>query len=143
MIHVPKGTHRFKFIVDDEWKCSDDLPVSTDTDGNLVNFLEVEDETGLHQNDGLDAIAEISQGMSSSSLVNLQRTFQLILCKPPKKQESFLLSVSYQNPHRQAIHVNYQLIFRRRLVLMEHPPLPQDGKVLQTRTIKRHCFHLI
>jgi hypothetical protein len=63
VIHVPKGTHRFKFIVDDEWKCSDDLPVSTDTDGNLVNFLEVEDETGLHQKDGLDVVAEFSEGL--------------------------------------------------------------------------------
>ena len=54
---MPPGTHRLKFIVDDEWKCSEDLPVASDADGNLVNFLDVEDEDGRHQNDGLDSLA--------------------------------------------------------------------------------------
>ncbi|KAG0301308.1 hypothetical protein BGZ98_008476 [Dissophora globulifera] len=38
------GTHRIKFIVDDEWKCSTELSAATDAEGNLVNFLEVTDE---------------------------------------------------------------------------------------------------
>ncbi|KAF9903327.1 hypothetical protein EC991_003974 [Linnemannia zychae] len=38
------GTHRIKFIVDDEWKCSTELSAATDAEGNLVNFLEVADE---------------------------------------------------------------------------------------------------
>ncbi|KAG0087471.1 hypothetical protein BGZ93_010942 [Podila epicladia] len=38
------GTHRIKFIVDDEWKCSAELSAATDAEGNLVNFLEVADE---------------------------------------------------------------------------------------------------
>ncbi|KAG9072568.1 hypothetical protein KI688_000339 [Linnemannia hyalina] len=33
-----------KFIVDDEWKCSTELSAATDAEGNLVNFLEVDDE---------------------------------------------------------------------------------------------------
>ncbi|TPX51195.1 hypothetical protein SeMB42_g01981 [Synchytrium endobioticum] len=57
VIDMPPGTHRLKFIVDDEWKCSEDLPVASDADGNLVNFLDVEDEDGRHQNDGLDSLA--------------------------------------------------------------------------------------
>ncbi|TPX32995.1 hypothetical protein SmJEL517_g03967 [Synchytrium microbalum] len=57
VIDMPPGTHRLKFVVDDEWKCSEDLPVASDADGNLVNFLEVEDEDGRHQNDGLDSLA--------------------------------------------------------------------------------------
>ncbi|KTW27369.1 hypothetical protein T552_02348 [Pneumocystis carinii B80] len=43
LIHLPKGTHRFKFLVDNEWKCSDELATATDSSGNLVNYIEVND----------------------------------------------------------------------------------------------------
>ncbi|CAE6448339.1 hypothetical protein ACGC1H_005524 [Rhizoctonia solani] len=39
------GTYRLKFIVDDQWKCSDHLPTAVDDVGNLVNYIEVADET--------------------------------------------------------------------------------------------------
>ncbi|CUA68764.1 hypothetical protein RSOLAG22IIIB_03623 [Rhizoctonia solani] len=38
------GTYRLKFIVDDQWKCSDHLPTAVDDTGNLVNYIEVADE---------------------------------------------------------------------------------------------------
>ncbi|RUS30100.1 5'-AMP-activated protein kinase beta subunit, interation domain-containing protein [Jimgerdemannia flammicorona] len=41
ILDLPPGTHRLKFIVDDEWKCSADLETATDPDGNLVNYVEV------------------------------------------------------------------------------------------------------
>ncbi|KAI8595322.1 hypothetical protein EDD21DRAFT_420779, partial [Dissophora ornata] len=44
ILNLPPGTHRIKFIVDDEWKCSTELSAATDAEGNLVNFLEVTDE---------------------------------------------------------------------------------------------------
>ncbi|KAI1317937.1 hypothetical protein EDD11_007459 [Mortierella claussenii] len=44
ILNLPPGTHRIKFIVDDEWKCSTELSAATDAEGNLVNFLEVDDE---------------------------------------------------------------------------------------------------
>jgi hypothetical protein len=40
-IRLPPGNHRLKFIVDDQWRCSDDLPTATDSDGNLVNYIEI------------------------------------------------------------------------------------------------------
>ena len=59
---MPPGTHRFKFIVDDEWKCSDELPMASDSDGNLVNYLEVLDEWGERQGDGLDGLSRFGDG---------------------------------------------------------------------------------
>ena len=53
---MPVGMHQFKFIVDDEWKCSEDLPVGSDAEGNLVNCLQVQDEEGKSIHDGLEAI---------------------------------------------------------------------------------------
>ncbi|KAI9012637.1 5'-AMP-activated protein kinase beta subunit, interation domain-containing protein, partial [Phycomyces nitens] len=44
VLELPPGTHRLKFIVDDEWKCSNDLETATDPDGNLVNYIQVIDE---------------------------------------------------------------------------------------------------
>jgi hypothetical protein len=35
-----------KFIVDDVWKCSKDLPVSKEEDGTSVNSIMVMDESG-------------------------------------------------------------------------------------------------
>ena len=45
MIQMPLGTHHLKFIVDNEWKCSDDLPTATDPQGNLINYLSVSNNT--------------------------------------------------------------------------------------------------
>lgn len=41
LISLPPGPHRLKFIVDKEWKASKHLPVATDADGNLINYLYV------------------------------------------------------------------------------------------------------
>lgn len=44
VLNLPPGPHRLKFIVDESWRCSDDLATATDADGSLVNYLEVEPE---------------------------------------------------------------------------------------------------
>lgn len=41
LIKLPPGNHRLKFVVDDQWRCADDLPTATDNDGHLVNYIEV------------------------------------------------------------------------------------------------------
>jgi hypothetical protein len=56
IVDMPPGMHQFKFIVDDEWKCSEDLPVGSDSEGNLVNCLHVQDEDGASIKDGLENI---------------------------------------------------------------------------------------
>lgn len=40
-IALPPGTHRFKFVVDNEVKCSSFIPTATDHSGHLVNYLEI------------------------------------------------------------------------------------------------------
>src|SRR5260221_6083040 len=40
-VRLPPGNHRLKFLVDEQWRCSDDLPTATDNDGHLVNYIEV------------------------------------------------------------------------------------------------------
>ncbi|KAG8686002.1 hypothetical protein FRC09_014402 [Ceratobasidium sp. 395] len=44
-VDLKPGTHRLKFIVDDTWKCSDHLPTAVDDGGNLVNYIEVTEES--------------------------------------------------------------------------------------------------
>ncbi|KAJ3012981.1 hypothetical protein HKX48_005980 [Thoreauomyces humboldtii] len=70
VIDMPPGTHRFKFIVDDEWKCSEDLPIASDADGNLVNYLEVTDEAGERQGDGLDELAKFGDDQASPTVLS-------------------------------------------------------------------------
>lgn len=38
---LPVGTHRFRFVVDNELRFSDNLPAATDQMGNFVNYVEV------------------------------------------------------------------------------------------------------
>ncbi|KAI9273042.1 hypothetical protein BDA99DRAFT_533867 [Phascolomyces articulosus] len=58
VLELPPGTHRLKFIVDDEWKCSNEMETATDPDGNLVNYLQVVDENE-------DSIEELGGGNDS------------------------------------------------------------------------------
>ncbi|KAI8054990.1 hypothetical protein BDF22DRAFT_674741 [Syncephalis plumigaleata] len=44
VIQLPVGTHQLKFIVDDEWRCSDDLATAPDVNGNLVNYITVDSD---------------------------------------------------------------------------------------------------
>ena len=53
VVDMPPGEHQLKFIVDDEWKCSEDLPKVKDHDGNLVNVIKIDDEEGRSIIDGL------------------------------------------------------------------------------------------
>ncbi|KAF0492722.1 AMPKBI-domain-containing protein [Gigaspora margarita] len=61
VLNLPPGTHKLKFIVDDEWKCSNELSTATDPDGNLVNYLEVFEEEG----DSMD-----QNGMNADDLLS-------------------------------------------------------------------------
>ncbi|KAI7853937.1 5'-AMP-activated protein kinase beta subunit, interation domain-containing protein [Circinella umbellata] len=56
VLELPPGTHRLKFIVDDEWKCSNEMETATDPDGNLVNYLQVIDD------ENEDSIEELGGG---------------------------------------------------------------------------------
>lgn len=40
-IGLPVGTHRFRFVIDNELRFSDFLPTATDQMGNFVNYVEV------------------------------------------------------------------------------------------------------
>ncbi|KAK0541447.1 galactose metabolism- protein [Tilletia horrida] len=41
LLHLPPGTHRLKFLVDDRWRVSPDLSTATDGEGMLVNYVEI------------------------------------------------------------------------------------------------------
>jgi len=41
VISVAPAAYHLKFIVDDVWRCSDDLPTATDGAGHLVNYIDV------------------------------------------------------------------------------------------------------
>lgn len=70
IVQMAVGTQHLKFIVDDEWKCSQDLPIASDKDGNLINFLIISFKGDV--GDGLDDLSEslndlgIKESLSSS-----------------------------------------------------------------------------
>lgn len=52
---LPVGTHRFRFVIDNELRFSDYLPTATDQMGNFVNYIEV---TPVHIREHLEKQAE-------------------------------------------------------------------------------------
>jgi hypothetical protein len=40
IVNLPRGVHEFKFVVDDEWKHSQDLPVVQDSQGIVNNVID-------------------------------------------------------------------------------------------------------
>ncbi|KAI8804373.1 5'-AMP-activated protein kinase beta subunit, interation domain-containing protein [Cladochytrium replicatum] len=124
VVDMPPGTHRFKFIVDDEWKCSEELPIASDPDGNLVNYLEVKDEYGDHQGDGLDGLSTLGDvapsapgdaGSSPSGSYTNEIPGYLLYPPPPKQQ----LSASPSHPRH---HQRTPSSEKQQYILPSEPP---------------------
>lgn len=41
IVSLPRGTHHFRFLVDDQWRVADDLPTAVDDQGTLANYVAV------------------------------------------------------------------------------------------------------
>lgn len=76
VINFPPGIHHIKFIVDDEWKCSNDLLTATDQDGNLVNYIEV-DESSSPIYDSCSQQPDISSTSPPGEYINTIPDFNL------------------------------------------------------------------
>ncbi|KAG9035650.1 hypothetical protein FRB95_010888 [Tulasnella sp. JGI-2019a] len=44
-LRLPPGNHPLRFIVDEQPRCTDTLPTATDTDGTLINYIEIASPT--------------------------------------------------------------------------------------------------
>ncbi|CCH44209.1 hypothetical protein BN7_3768 [Wickerhamomyces ciferrii] len=51
-LKLPIGTHRFRFVVDNELQFSDHLPTATDHMGNFVNYIEIQQPDIQMSHDG-------------------------------------------------------------------------------------------
>ncbi|KAG2733157.1 hypothetical protein G9P44_004147 [Scheffersomyces stipitis] len=81
---LPVGTHRFRFVIDNELRFSDFLPTATDQMGNFVNYVEVTPEhiqqhlSSLEDQEAVDESQHVheqpSQASSRKSSVSRGRT---------------------------------------------------------------------
>ena len=85
VLHLPPGTHRLKFIVDDRWRVSRDLPTATDGDGNLVNYVEIPNVGPAHSGplsapgeDLPDAVVEGQRSERTSKIESKKTTMNLV-----------------------------------------------------------------
>ncbi|KAG8846905.1 hypothetical protein FRB96_001750 [Tulasnella sp. 330] len=49
-LRLPPGNHPLRFIVDEQPRCTDTLPTATDTDGTLINYIEIASPTASPSN---------------------------------------------------------------------------------------------
>jgi len=85
VLHLPPGTHRLKFIVDDRWRVSRDLPTATDGDGNLFNYVEIPNVGPAHSGplsapgeDLPDAVVEGQRSERTSKIESKKTTMNLV-----------------------------------------------------------------
>ena len=98
VLHLPPGTHRLKFIVDDRWRVSRDLPTATDGDGNLVNYVEIPNVGPAHPGplsapgeDLPGADADTGRGERNSKIESKKTTMNLI--EEARKAEAMRLGL--------------------------------------------------
>ena len=41
-LELPVGLYEFKFLVDNQWQCSNEYEKAMDEDGHLINFIELD-----------------------------------------------------------------------------------------------------
>lgn len=60
VLKLAPGTHRLRFVVDGELRCSDYMQTATDSMGNLVNYMEVEEVRPIIQEpyESLETVAQ-------------------------------------------------------------------------------------
>ncbi|QBM87923.1 5'-AMP-activated protein kinase beta subunit, interaction domain [Metschnikowia aff. pulcherrima] len=74
---LPVGTHRFRFVIDNELRFSDFLPTATDQMGNFVNYVEVTPEhVQMHLRQQLKFEEEQQQQREQEARKMLQKTAQ-------------------------------------------------------------------
>ncbi|OMJ27465.1 5'-AMP-activated protein kinase subunit beta-2 [Smittium culicis] len=66
LLNLPVGMHRLKFIVDGEWQYSKNLVIAPDDNGNLVNYIKIEDVL-ININEENDASDNV-EGLDSVTL---------------------------------------------------------------------------
>lgn len=67
VLKLPIGTHRMRFVVDNELRCSDYLPSATDSMGNLVNYIEVPFESDVYSMPNIAPVVTTSSISDSPS----------------------------------------------------------------------------
>ena len=105
VLNLRPGTHRIKFIVDGQWRCSNDLDTTLDTNGNLVNYFEVrEDDVGKDVVDILEtsshSVSRLSVAADALSTPLTESTFSQTIPDYLKPDDKNSLSppATYQYP---------------------------------------------
>jgi hypothetical protein len=119
IIQMPLGTQHLKFIVDDEWKCCQDLPIASDEEGNLINYLQISLES-QDVGDGLDDLSE------STSLIDIKDQ------TPSSPPGSYTREIPEIDLQKFVLDEPCTLPIYLEKVLLNHKVVPKDPTTLQT-----------
>ncbi|KAK9449136.1 5'-AMP-activated protein kinase beta subunit, interation domain-containing protein [Limtongia smithiae] len=106
-VKLRPGTHRIRFVVDNELRCSDALPTATDSMGTLVNYIEVipvdmpelEREGGATTEGGTPGIDDTDKFEDEVQVPPLVYTSEIPdIFIDPAETERYLASADYPAP---------------------------------------------
>jgi len=142
-VRLPPGNHPLRFIVDDQPKCTDTLPTATDTDGTLINYIEIPSPTNSparsRTNTGERTGSNI--GLSDTQpggkwFAEMEWTGQIPprLFKLAGEEEAYLAARAAQNPSNGSAP---------RMHPSKQPPLPPPPPVPYPPSLPRHLEKVI
>ena len=75
VLQVRPGTHRFHFLVDGEWRISNEFATAVDSEGNLLNYLEAaeydnEDFEPYSRSGSLECMQSVLNGVDNRARAN-------------------------------------------------------------------------
>ncbi|RKP35642.1 5'-AMP-activated protein kinase beta subunit, interation domain-containing protein, partial [Dimargaris cristalligena] len=127
---LPPGIHFLKFIVNEEWKNSSDMATAPDDDGNLVNYIRVDNVGGALsglQELGLESALSNSPPGQYSSVVP-EHLYQSH--RPPAPGHHH--SSKSNNPPTLPPHLSQ--------VLLNHSHDPNSGLPVPNHVVLNHLF---
>ncbi|CCE79478.1 Piso0_001543 [Millerozyma farinosa CBS 7064] len=126
MIRLPLGVHKLLYIVNNEYRISEQLPTATDQEGILFNWFEVLDEAHLfnhsyNQSNHVGASTDYDANIIPPRYVNEPRTAgKYEVDRIKKKSNSLLTRISKEELGADVEHVEY--------MVDDHTPEPERGQ---------------
>lgn len=110
-VKLPLGVHKFLYVINNEYRISDQLPTATDQEGIFFNWFEVLDAAHLfNHSQSQPERTEASTNYDANIITPLGNVYQAgryEVDRINRKSTSFLASVSKQESGTEFSHVEY------------------------------------
>ena len=152
-MYLPKKEHLFKFIINNNWQCSDLYPKKPDKDNNINNFIDLTDykeplTEKIYQEDSFNLSKELNSiNQNTSKSFNNSKSIEKKYDKRyPEKFKKYLISINnsnhnlygtVNNSYKKVITVHHEKLSH---LISEITEIQKDYLKISTTERKKHKF---